>query len=59
MSEMLQDGRIHLNEPESEAVAAFGDGVVGFTREGPLLHVMVGSDEYEVAEDGTTVKRDG
>ncbi len=56
MSEMLQEGRMPLTEAESAAVEQFGDGVVGFTREGDLLIVTVGQDEYEVADDGTTKK---
>ncbi len=56
MGEMLQEGRMPLTEAESAAVEELGDGVVGFTREGDLLIVTVGQDEYEVADDGTTKK---
>ncbi len=56
MSEMLQEGSIPLNEPERAAIDKLGDGVVGYTREGELLIVTVGTDEYEVGDDGTTRK---
>ena len=56
MSEMLQEGTISLNEQERAAVDKLGDGVVGYTREGDLLIVTVGTDEYEVAEDGKRKK---
>ncbi len=59
MSAMLQEGSIPLNEQERAAIDKLGDGVVGYTREGELLIVTIGADEFEVAEDGTTVKRDG
>ncbi len=56
MSEMLQEGSIPLSEQERAAVDKLGDEVVGYTREGDLLIVTVGSDEYEVAEDGKRKK---
>ncbi len=56
MSEMLQEGTISLNEQERAAVDKLGDGVVGYTREGDLLIVTVGADEYEVAKDGKRKK---
>ncbi len=56
MSEMLQEGSLPLNEQERAAVDKLGDGVVGYTREGDLLIVTVGVDEYEVAEDGKRKK---
>ncbi len=60
MSEMVQEGRMPLNDAESAAIDALGADVVGFTRTEPgetgPLHVTVGDDVYEVAEDGTTVK---
>ncbi len=63
MGEMLQEGRMPLNEAEHAAIDALGDGVVSFTRTQPgetgPLHVTVGDDVYEVVEDGTTVKLDG
>ncbi len=64
MSEMLQEGRMPLNEAEDAAIDALKEKYPGemrsFTRTeldetGPL-HVTVGDDVYEVAEDGTTVK---
>ncbi len=63
MSEMLQEGRMPLNEAENAAIDALGDGVVSFTRteegESGPLHVTVGDDVYEVSDDGATVKLDG
>ncbi len=65
---MLQEGRMPLNEAESAAIDALieehgGEAMRSFTRTEPgetgALHVTVGSDVYEVAEDGTTVKVDG
>ncbi len=65
---MLQEGRMPLNEAEHAAIDALiaehgGEAVRSFTRTepgetGPIC-VTVGEDEYEVAEDGTTVKLDG
>ncbi len=56
MSEMLQEGSLPLNEQERAAIDKLGDGVVGYTREGDLLIVTVGADEYEVAKDGKRKK---
>ncbi len=65
---MLQEGRIPLSEAENAAIDELigehgEDSVQGFTRSLPgdtgPLHVTIGEDVYEVAEDGTTVKLGG
>ncbi len=65
---MLSEGRMPLNEVEDAAIDALieehgGEAVRSFTRTEPgetgPLHVTVGDDVYEVAEDGATVKLDG
>ncbi len=63
MTEMLHEGRMPLNDAEHKAIDKLGSAVVSFTRTQPgetgPLHVTVGDEVYEVAEDGTTVKVDG
>ncbi len=65
---MLAKGRMPLNDAEDAAIDALieehgGEAVQSFTRTQPgetgPLHVTVGEDVYEVAEDGATVKLDG
>ncbi len=65
---MLSEGRMPLNEAEEAAIDALveehgGEAMRSFTRTEPgetgPLHVTVGDDVYEVADDGTTVKLDG
>ncbi len=60
---MLHEGRMPLNDAESEAIDALGDQVRSFTRTEPgesgPLHVTVGDGVYELAEDGTMVRLDG
>ncbi len=67
MGEMLQEGTMPLNEAETAAIEALKEANPGemrsFTRTEPgetgPLHVTVGDDVYEVAEDGAAVKLDG
>ncbi len=71
MGEMLQEGRMPLNEAETTAIDKLKEDHPGemrsFTRTEPdesgPLHVTVGDspDEtiYEVKDDGATVKLDG
>ncbi len=71
MSEMIQEGRMPLNEAENAAIDKLKEKFPGemrsFTRTeagetGPI-HVTIGDGDnetiYEVTEDGTTVKLDG
>ncbi len=67
MGEMLQEGRIPLNDAENEAIDKLKEAHPGemrsFTRTeagetGPI-HVTVGDDVYEVKDDGKTRKLRG